>query len=88
MYARVKWLNCLVDWIERHPSAPAAIKTCFQSTLSIHFQRIDFAMTRLKNFTCGLCAVGFDTLEELHLHKQQAEHVGLLVVMWLFAKVC
>ncbi len=87
MYARVKWLNCLVDWIERHPSAPAAIKTCFQSTFPIHFQRIDIAMASLKNFTCGLCAVGFDTLAELQHHKRQAEHVGPLVMVCLFTPV-
>ncbi len=88
MYARAKWLNRPIDTIEKHFSAPVFTKRVFQSNFPIHFQRIDLAMARLKNFTCGLCAVGFDTLEELQLHKQQAEHVGLLVMVCLFAKVC
>ncbi len=33
-------------------------------------------MASLKNFICGLCAVGFDTLAEMHHHKQLAEHVS------------
>ncbi len=33
-------------------------------------------MESLKNFSCGLCAVGFDTHAELKRHKQQAEHVS------------
>ncbi len=33
-------------------------------------------MASLKNFICGPCAVGFDTLAEMQHHKQQAEHVS------------
>ncbi len=48
------------------------------STSFVPFQRIDNAMESLKNFSCGLCAVGFDTQAQLKRHKQQAEHVSMI----------
>ncbi len=43
-------------------------------------------MASLKNFICGPCAVGFDTLAEMQHHKQQAEHVSCNNTVWCVYK--
>ncbi len=43
-------------------------------------------MASLKNFICGSCAVGFDTLAEMQHHKQQAEHVSFNNIVWCVYK--